>query len=169
MWVILSTIVGLFMAVTMIFVRLRASKKPATIRKIILPPIFMSTGAFMFIFPVFRVTWMQVLEAVTVGAIFSILLIWTSRFEVRQKEIYLIPSKAFVFVLAGLLIIRVSFKLIFSQTLPVGEISGMFFLLAFGMIVTWRIAMLVKFLKIKNGVDQTIAIEKAAVTKNGLF
>lgn len=169
MWLVLSTIVGLFMAVTMIFVRLRASKKPASVRKIILPPIFMSTGAFMFVFPIFRVSWMQVLESLSVGALFSIFLIWTSRFEVRQREIFLIPSKAFIFVLAGLLILRISFKLIFSQVLPLGELSGMFFLLAFGMIATWRIAMLIKFLKLKDGVDQTITMEKAAVTKNGLF
>lgn len=169
MLIILSTIAGLFMAVAMIFVRLRASKKPASVKKIILPPLFMSTGAFMFLFPVFRVTWMQVFEAISVGALFSIFLIWTSRFEVREKEIYLIPSKAFAGVLAGLLVVRIAFKLLFSHTLEVGEISGMFFLLAFGMIATWRIAMLIKFKKIKNTLDKTVTLEKAAVSKNGMF
>lgn len=169
MWVILSTIVGLFMAVTMIFVRLRASKRPASMKRIILPPIFMSTGALMFLFPVFRVTWLQVIEALAVGALFSIFLIWTSKFEVRKDAIYLIPSKAFIFILAGLLIVRISFKLIFSQTLPFGEISGMFFLLAFGMIATWRIAMLIKYTKLKTGLDQKLSMEKAAVLKNEMF
>ncbi|MEW9676155.1 cytochrome c biogenesis protein CcdC [Lentibacillus sp. L22] len=149
-WVIASTLVACFMAITMIFVRLKASKKPASVKKIILPPIFMSTGACMFFIPEFRVPWVQVLEALIVGMIFSIFLIKTSKFEIKEDDIYLIPSRSFVFILFGLLAVRMVIKLIIGSTISLGETSGMFFLLAFGMIVSWRLAMLYKYKKLEQ-------------------
>lgn len=139
----------------MIFVRLKASKKPASVKKIILPPLFMSTGAFMFLFPMFQVGWMQVVEAVCVGIIFSLFLIKTSTFEIRDHNIYLIPSKSFIFILFGLLLIRIIMKLAIGSTISLGETSGMFFLLAFGMIVSWRLAMLYKFKRLERQLTQT--------------
>lgn len=158
-WIIASTVVAAFMATTMIFVRLKASQQPASMKKIILPPIFMSTGAFMFIFPVFRVSWSQVLEALVVGMIFSIFLIKTSRFEIKNNQIYLIPSKAFVFILFGLLAIRLLAKTYLGTKVSLGETSGMFFLLAFGMIATWRIAMLIKYKKLETKLNEKVSLD----------
>ncbi|GAA0496274.1 CcdC family protein [Salinibacillus aidingensis] len=152
-WIITSTAVAFVMATTMIFVRMKAAKKPASIKKIILPPLFMSTGAFMFVFPVFHISWLQVMEALLVGVVFSVFLIITSNFEVKDHDIYLIPSKAFIFILFGLLILRLVLKTLIGQTISFGETSGMFFLLAFGMILTWRIAMLIKYLKLKKSLE----------------
>jgi len=152
-WLIASTLVAACMATAMIFIRMRAARQPASIKKIILPPFFMSTGAFMFIFPVFRLEWTQVIEAVAVGVLFSIFLIRTSKLEVRDGDIYLKPSKAFVFILFGLLILRVILKLIIGQTISFGETSGMFFLLALGMILTWRLAMLRQFLRLEKTLE----------------
>ncbi|SES77842.1 Membrane protein CcdC involved in cytochrome C biogenesis [Oceanobacillus limi] len=154
-WGVASTIVAIFMAVTMIFIRLRASKKPASVKKIILPPIFMSSGALMFLFPEFQVKWIQVLEAISVGIFFSFFLIKTSKFEIQNQAIYLKPSRAFVFILFGLLIVRIVLKLLIGGTVSLGETSGMFFLLAFGMIITWRIAMLFKFKQLEKQLKQT--------------
>lgn len=153
-WLVASTVVAAFMAVTMIFVRLKAAKKPASIKKIILPPLFMSTGALMFIFPEFQIKWIQVLEAVGVGIICSIFLIKTSKFEIRNKAIYLIPSKSFIFILFGLLLSRICIKLLIGSTISLGETSGMFFLLAFGMIATWRISMLYKYVQLEKRLEQ---------------
>ncbi len=149
-WLIASTIVAVFMAVTMIFIRLKAAKKPASVKKIILPPLFMSSGALMFLFPEFQMKWSQVFEAVVVGMLFSVLLIKTSKFEIRNQSIYLIPSRAFALILFGLLFIRVIIKLIIGSTVSFGETSGMFFLLAFGMILTWRAFMLFKFIQLEK-------------------
>ncbi|WP_101843977.1 CcdC family protein [Halobacillus sp. Marseille-P3879] len=149
-WIISSSIVAAAMAVVMIFVRLRAAKRPASVKKIILPPFMMSTGALMFLFPMFRVQWTQVLEAVFIGAVFSIFLIRSSKFEVREGEIYLKPSRAFVFILFGLLILRIVLKIIIGSSISFGETSGMFFLLALGMILTWRIAMLKQYLRLEK-------------------
>lgn len=149
-WLIASTVVAAFMAVTMIFVRLKAAEKPASIKKIILPPLFMSTGALMFVFPEFQIKWIEVLEAVGVGIICSIFLIKTSKFEIRDHAIYLIPSKSFVFILFGLLIFRIIVKLAIGSTISLGETSGMFFMLAFGMIATWRLTMLYKYVQLEK-------------------
>lgn len=152
LFAILTTIMFVFMASAMIVIRSKASKRPATVKKIILPPLFMSTGALMFIFPYFQVSWWQVLEAVSVGMVFSIFLIITSNFEVKGKDIYLKPSKVFIFILIFLLVLRICLKMYLGQSISIGETSGMFYLLAFGMLVTWRIAMLVKFLKIRQNI-----------------
>ncbi|KMJ59365.1 membrane protein [Bacillus sp. LL01] len=147
----LSTIFAVCMALLVLFIRMKAAKKPSSVKKIVLPPIFMSTGALMFLFPEFRVSSLQVLEALTVGAIFSIFLIKTSKFEMKDNDIYLKRSKAFVFILLGLLAIRIVLKLVLSTQIDIGELTGMFWLLAFGMIVPWRIAMYIKYKKIESG------------------
>jgi membrane protein CcdC involved in cytochrome C biogenesis len=145
---IASSIVAIFMGFLVLFIRMKAQKKPVSGKKIILPPLFMSTGALMFIFPFFRVTLGELLEALTVGMLFSILLIKTSKFEIRNNDIYLKRSKAFAFILIGLLIIRIVAKSILSTTIDYGALSGMFWILAFGMIVPWRIAMYIQYRKL---------------------
>ncbi|UOY93561.1 cytochrome c biogenesis protein CcdC [Ectobacillus sp. JY-23] len=139
--ILISSIAAVFMMIAATFIRLKASARPVSPKKIILPPFFMSTGALMYVVPMFRLTSTEILEAVVVGLIFSVFLIKTSKFEVRDQQIYLKRSKAFVFILIGLLIARIAFKTYLSQTISFGELSGMFFLLAFSMIVSWRIAM----------------------------
>ncbi|WP_335871784.1 CcdC family protein [Bacillus sp. 2205SS5-2] len=143
-----SSAVAIFMGFFVLFVRMKASKKPVNAKKIILPPVFMSTGALMFLIPFFRVESVKILEALIVGMIFSILLIKTSKFEVKEKNVYLQRSKAFAFILIGLLLLRLIFKSYLSTSIDYGELSGMFWILAFGMIVPWRVAMYVQYQKL---------------------
>ncbi|MEK4632592.1 MULTISPECIES: CcdC family protein [Bacillus] len=150
MMIIISSVIAAAMAISVMIVRIKSSDKPASPKKIILPPIFMSTGALMFLFPIFRVTGEEFLEAITLGLIFSIFLIKTSKFEIKNNEIYLKRSKAFVFILIGLLVIRIAMKSILSTTIDYGALSGMFWILAFGMIVPWRIAMFLSYRKLSN-------------------
>ncbi|PFK47128.1 hypothetical protein COI93_02335 [Bacillus cereus] len=150
---VLSSIIALCMAVGMMFLRLKSAKKPVTLKKIILPPIFMSTGASMYFLPEFRLTTPEILEAVIVGLFFSIFLIKTSKFEIRGKDIYLIPSKAFIVILVGLLVVRIAFKSYLSQSIDLGQLSGMFFLLAFAMIISWRIGMYRSFIKLHREIQ----------------
>ncbi|MBM7586993.1 membrane protein CcdC involved in cytochrome C biogenesis [Bacillus pakistanensis] len=146
---IASSIIAIGMGFLVLFIRMKAQKKPVSAKKIILPPIFMSSGALMFFVPMFRVTIWELLEALIVGMIFSILLIKTSRFEIRDNDIYLKRSKAFAFILIGLLLIRIAAKLILSSSIDIGALSGMFWILAFGMIVPWRIAMYLQYRKLE--------------------
>ena len=69
--IVITTVIAFVMAFTMIFYRLKAAEQPTSVKKIILPPLFMSTGAIMFLFPVFRISLLQVFEALVVGMIFS--------------------------------------------------------------------------------------------------
>jgi membrane protein CcdC involved in cytochrome C biogenesis len=147
---IVSSIIAVFMALLILFVRMKASKKPTNAKKIILPPIFMSTGALMFIDPVFRVTKGELIEAIVLGLFFSIFLIKTSKFEIRNGEIYLKRSKAFIFIFIGLIVIRLGLKSYLGRTVDYRQLSGMFYLLAFSMIVPWRIAMYITYKKLKR-------------------
>ncbi len=155
LFLLASTLVAIGMAITMIFIRLKAAQKPTSPKKIILPPIFMSTGAFMYIVPEFRLTPIEIIETCLVGLFFSIFLIKTTKFEIKDNDIYLIPSKAFIFILFGLLIVRTVVKLIIGSTVSFGETSGIFFLLAFAMILSWRVSMLYKFNRLKDGLRTT--------------
>lgn len=143
-----STALAIFMGTLALIVRSKAAKKPVTSLKIILPPLFMSTGALMFIFEEFRVSPIQVVEALVVGMLFSIILIKTTNFERKDGAIYMKRSKTFLFILLGLLIVRLVGKLLLSSTIDVGELGGMFWILAFGMIVPWRIGMFAKYHKL---------------------
>ncbi|MCM3689738.1 CcdC family protein [Neobacillus niacini] len=147
-FVVVSSIGAVFMGIFALFVRMKAAKKPTNVKKIILPPVFMSSGAFMYLVPQFRLTGMEIIEVVILGMLFSILLIKTSKFEIRENEIYLKRSKAFIYILVGLLVVRLALKSILSTTIDYGELSGMFFLLAFSMIVPWRIAMYLDYKKL---------------------
>ena len=138
---IISSIGAICMAIFALFIRMKAAKKPASAKKILLPPLFMSTGALMYIFPEFRLTPMEIFESIAVGMLFSILLIKTSKFEIKGEDIYLKRSRAFLLILTGLLVIRIIAKLILSSSIDFGELSGMFFLIAFSMILPWRLAM----------------------------
>ena len=145
-----STIMAVFMGTFVLVMRLKAQKRPVTAKKIIIPPLAMSTGALMFIFEEFRVTPIEILEAASLGLVFSIVLIKTSKFEWKENDIYLKASKAFPFILIGLLVFRIILKLVLANTVDVGELAGMFFILAFSMLVPWRIAMLVQYKKLIN-------------------
>lgn len=129
---------------------MKAQNFPVNEKKIILPPFFMATGALMYVVPYFRLSGMEMLECLILGVLFSTVLIWTSRFEVKGSEIYMKRSKAFPVILISLLLIRTLIKIFISNKIDPGELAGMFFLLAFCMIVPWRIAMLYKYKKVKK-------------------
>lgn len=86
----------------------------------------MATGALMYIIPYFRLTGMEMLESLILGVLFSTVLIFTSRFEVKGSEIYMKRSKAFPVILISLLVIRTIIKIFISNEINPGEIAGMF-------------------------------------------
>ncbi|TCP30225.1 membrane protein CcdC involved in cytochrome C biogenesis [Scopulibacillus darangshiensis] len=140
-----SLLIGVLFAVSIIVVRMKASNRPTNAKKILLPPVFMSTGFLMFVVPEVRVPWSELIEAFLVGVLFSIFLIKTSKFHVKNDEIYLKRSKAFIFILIGLLVIRTVMKIYLEKSINLPQTSGLFFTLAFGMILPWRIAMYVMY------------------------
>lgn len=146
----LASIMAVFMGIGVIFVRQKASARPLNLKKILIPPVMMSTGALMYVFPYFRLSGVEILEALVLGLAFSLLLVFTTRYEEKNNELYVKPSKWFIGILFGLLILRLGLKSILSLSISPGEIGGMFFLLAFIMIVVWRLSMLVKYRNFKK-------------------
>lgn len=150
MYLLFSVFIAALMSLAVIVVRMKAQNYPTNTRKIILPPFFMATGALMYVVPYFRLTGAEMIESIIVGIIFSSLLIFTSNFEIKGSEIYMKRSKLFPVILISLLIIRTVGKFVLSDSIDPGQLAGMFFLLAFSMIVPWRIAMYFKYKKLRN-------------------
>ncbi len=138
----LGMLVTLIMATMVILVRMRSAKRPVSARSIILPPVFMSTGFAMFFFPGTTTPLTYDLVAFFVGIVLSIPLIVTSKFEIVGQDVYLKRSKLFLIILLGLLTIRFIMKLWVNDAFTPLQTAGLFFVLAYGMIVPWRVAML---------------------------
>ncbi|TBL78627.1 CcdC family protein [Paenibacillus thalictri] len=137
-----ATIGVICMAVLSIFIRLKAGSRPVTAKKIMIPPLGMSTGFLMFAVPLVRISWEMALVAFLVGAcLFSVPLILTTRFQITDGQVYMKRSKWFAFILIGLLIIRLALHNIVEQYISIPQTGAVFFLLAFGMILPWRLAM----------------------------
>jgi len=148
---IASLCVSLAAGAAVIAIRLRAAKKPTSWQKIVMPPIGMATGFAMFAVPVTRIPWSWGIAAFLAGALlFSLPLIWTSRFQIRDGQIYLQRSKAFVLIIAALLIVRLLMHDVVERYVSIPQTAAIFFVLAFGMILPWRLAMLWKYAKIRR-------------------
>lgn len=142
---ILVSLLGGFMV---IFLRLKAIKKPTNLRKIIIPPLGMATGFMMFVVPDTRIPWLWALIAFAAGALFfSVPLIRSSRLEVLDGEVYMKRSKAFMWIIIGMLMFRSVLHDWVESYVTITQSAGIFFILAFGMILTWRIFMLRAFLQ----------------------
>lgn len=144
------------MGTALIVLRLRAAKKPTSLRKIVIPPLGMSTGFLMFAFPPMRIPWLWGTAAFAIGLlIFAFPLIVTTRMERREEEIYIKRSKAFVFILAILFAVRFALRGAVEPYLTVPQTGALFYLLAFGMILPWRLAMLGEYLALKRNAEAT--------------
>jgi membrane protein CcdC involved in cytochrome C biogenesis len=138
-------------ALMVIFIRLRGTNKPVNVMKIIMPPIGMSTGFLMFVAPMMRIPLLWALGAFLAGAVFfSYPLIRTSRFHSSNGHIYLHRSKAFIWILLLLLIIRLTLHEYVQTYITIYQTGAVFFILAFGMLLPWRIVMYMQFQKLQS-------------------
>lgn len=137
-----STLGAVFMALMVIVIRLKASSRPVTIRKIWIPPLGMSTGFAMFVVPEVRFPlWWAAIAFLTGWFIFAYPLMRSTIFEQRDGQIFAQRSKSFAFILLGLLLVRTLLHEFINQYVSVPQSGGLFFILAFGMIVHWRLFM----------------------------
>lgn len=145
--IIVSAIAGL----TLIIIRIRAGKKPTTLRKIAIPPLGMATGFIMFAFSATHIPWVWGLSSFLTGLlIFAFPLIVTTRLERVESEIYVRRSKAFIFIMMTLFVIRLSLHRVVEQYMSIPQTGAIFYLLAFGMIVPWRLAMISDFMRLQK-------------------
>jgi membrane protein CcdC involved in cytochrome C biogenesis len=110
----------------------------------------MATGFAMFLFPGTATSPLYELIAFCTGLIFSIPLIVTSRFEVNGQDIYLKPSPLLFVILGGLLVIRTIIKFLINDSFTSLQTAGLFFILAFGMLLPWRLAMLYSYRQLQK-------------------
>lgn len=151
---VVSSIGMVAMALLAIFVRMRGTNKPISTVKIIMPPIGMSTGFLMFVAPAFRVPGMWGLLAFLVGLLlFSYPLIRSSQLELHDGQVFVKRSKSLAFVMLGLLALRVALHSYIEQYISIPQTGALFFLLAFGMLVPWRAAMLLRYRKLQRTVS----------------
>ena len=138
------------MAMLAMGIRMKAAKKPTNAMKIVMPPLGMATGFLMFLFPQTHVPWTYAGGAVLAGMLFSTALIKTSKFETRDGAVYLQRSKAFLYVLIGLLAVRLGAHSWVEQYVSLPQTGAIFYILAFSMIAPWRVAMLRQFANLRK-------------------
>ena|SRR5215831_5513895 len=153
-----SVLAAGFGAVAVIIWRLRETRTAVSLRKIIIPPLGMATGFSMFADSAFRVPWTWGLIAFLTGAI---VLAWplllTTRLELQGATVRMKRSSAFLLVILVLAAIRFFARGYFDTILTAQQTAGIFFILAFGMIVIWRVKMLVDFRRLTADLEASAA------------
>ena len=134
--------VSLLGAAAVLTWRYRETSAPVTARSLLAPPLGMSTGLLMFIAPQTRVPWPWALTAFTLGAlVFSIPLARSSKLTREGDALFMRRSPAFLWILLGLLAVRFALRSWVEQYVTQVQTGALFFLLAFGAIVRWRVAL----------------------------
>jgi membrane protein CcdC involved in cytochrome C biogenesis len=155
----LSIVVAVVGFCAMLAWRVREGRRAVTQRNIIAPPLGMSTGLCMFALPAFRVPWMWALVAFAIGAlVLAYPLLRTSRLTMDGETVMVQRSASFFIVLIALAVIRFVAKGYFGQIMTVKQTAGLFFLLAFGMIVRWRVSMLLEYKRLTSTPIVTTAL-----------
>jgi membrane protein CcdC involved in cytochrome C biogenesis len=137
-------------AAAMLAWRMRETRSPVTAKKLLLPPLGMSTGFAMFLFPPARVPLSWALAAFAFGAlVLSFPLLHTSKLERRGDDILMERSKFFLWILLGLLAVRFVLRGYVEQLVSPIQTGGLFFIAAFGMLLPWRVAMFLRYRQLK--------------------
>lgn len=143
-----SAILGFFAILAW---RIREGRSAVTIRKIVIPPLGMATGFCMFLVPAFRVPWTWAAIAFAIGALLlAYPLIRTSRLTLQGDTVMMHRSASFFVVLVVLAIIRILAHSYFDTIMTVPQTGGLFFILAFGMILRWRLSMFFEYRRVTS-------------------
>jgi membrane protein CcdC involved in cytochrome C biogenesis len=145
-------------AIVVIMWRLREARTAVSLRKIIIPPLGMATGFSMFVDSAFRVPWTWAGIAFLLGAmVLAWPLLLTTRLERQGETVRMRRSSAFLVVILVLAAIRILARGYFDTILTPQQTAGVFFILAFGMIVIWRAKMLMDFRRLTAGPETSAA------------
>jgi membrane protein CcdC involved in cytochrome C biogenesis len=145
-------------AVAVLVWRLRETRTAVSLRKIIIPPLGMAKGFSMFVDSAFRVPWTWALIAFLTGAaVLAWPLLLTTRLERQGETVRMKRSSAFLLVILVLAAIRLFARGYFDKILTAQQTAGIFFILAFGMILIWRAKMLVDFRRLTTDPEASAA------------
>jgi membrane protein CcdC involved in cytochrome C biogenesis len=126
--------------------RVRESRRPVSLKSLIIPPLGMSTGFSMFVAPGFRIPWTWGVSAFVIGAfVFAYPLVSSPQLTVEDGLIMMRRSRWFLVVILALAAVRLALRQYISSIISVQQTAGLFFVLAFGMIVRWRATLLIEY------------------------
>ncbi len=131
--------------------RMREAARPLTSARIIMPPLGMATGFSMFVVPAFRVPIAWGVAALALGAlVFAWPVLRTTALVRNGPHVMLRRSRAFILVLVGLVVVRLLMRGWVEEAVSAQQTAALFYLLAFGMIVRWRLAMWREFRRLRG-------------------
>jgi membrane protein CcdC involved in cytochrome C biogenesis len=146
---VLAVLASILGAVVVFIWRVREGRTAVTLRKIIIPPLGMSTGFCMFIAPICRINPLWALIAFLIGALLlAYPLILTSKLIRVGDTVMVQRHSAFFFVVIALAAVRIFARSYFDNYLTIPQTGALFFVLAFGMILRWRLSMLFDYRRI---------------------
>ena len=126
--------------------RVREGRTAVTLRKIVIPPLGMATGFSMFLVPAFRVPLGWAICAFLVGAaVLAYPLLKSSRLVRDGEAIMMQRSSAFFLIVIVLAVARILARTYIDNFLSMNQTAALFFVLAFGMILRWRLSMLLEY------------------------
>ena len=141
-----SAVVALLGLLGVLVWRIREGSRQVTLETIVFPPLGMATGFSMFVVSGFRVPLVWALGAFLIGAlVLSYPLIRTSRLVLERDTVMMHRSKVFFMVVLILFAVRYLARDYVGKIISVQQTAGLFFILAFGMIVAWRTAMFFQY------------------------
>ena len=142
----LSLLASLVGASAVMVWRVQEGRTAVTVKKILIPPIGMATGFCMFLVQDFRIPLLWAVCAFLLGATgLAYPLLRTSRL-VRDGEVIMMQrSNAFFLVVIVLAAIRVLAHSYLDKFVDVKQTAALFFVLAFGMILHWRVRMFFEY------------------------
>jgi membrane protein CcdC involved in cytochrome C biogenesis len=142
----LSIIASLVGASTVLVWRVQEGRSAVTLRKILIPPFGMATGFSMFVVRDFRLPLLWAVGAFLLGAIvLAYPLLRTSRLVRDGEAIMMQRSNAFFGVVIALAAVRVLAHGYIDRFVDVKQTAALFFVLAFGMILRWRLWMFFEY------------------------
>lgn len=138
-------------AATVMAWRVHETRRPVSLSAILLPPLGMSTGFLMFLVPALRLPWSWAAGAFLAGALlFSWPLARSSRLQRAGDVIVMQRSRAFLAILLVLAAVRLALRGWIDQLISPLQTGALFFVLAFGMILVWRLRMLRAYLALTS-------------------
>ncbi len=145
---LLASLVG---ASAVLVWRVQEGRTAVTVKKILIPPMGMATGFCMFLVRDFRIPLLWAVAAFLLGAVgLAYPLLRTSRL-VRDGDVVMMQrSNAFFLVVLALAAIRILAHGYLDRFVDVKQTAALFFVLAFGMILRWRLRMYFQYRQIAS-------------------
>jgi len=132
--------------------RMHESRRPVTVRGLVIPPLGMSTGFSMFAAHAFRIPWTWGIVSFLLGAaVFAQPVIASSRLTREGERIMMRRSPWFIVIILVLAALRLTLRDYVGSFLSPQQTAGVFFVLAFGMIVRWRGSLYVQYQRLVGG------------------